>query len=69
MTQEEFDKIFMNSGELATRLNISVSALSYLKRYKTIPTPIIAGKNCQLWVRETMNPIIEALNQQNERAM
>lgn len=60
--QEEFDKVYIMSGEIATRLGVARASIIHAKNNGTLPDPIqpSSGMNIFFWKREAVEPFIAA---------
>lgn len=59
--QEEFDKTYITSREIATKLNIDRSTIKHAKERGLLPPPIvICGLKNYLWKRSTIEANLDA---------
>lgn len=60
--QEEFDQVYIMSGEIAARLGVARASIIHAKNTGTLPDPIqpSSGMNIFFWKREAVEPFIAA---------
>lgn len=68
MTQEEFDKQFISTKEIAIYVGVTVAAVWYAERRGQLPRSFtIKHSNARLWLRNEVMPKIEAWKSTKER--
>lgn len=59
--QSEFDKKYISSSEIRSRLNIGRSFVNWAKTHGKLPEPIrISPQAPDLWLRSEIEPIIKS---------
>lgn len=59
--QEDFDKIYITSGEIQKELSVHRSVVLQARRRGMLPEPIrVGGAHQFVWERKTVRPFLEA---------
>jgi len=59
--QDEFDKLYISSSEIAEQVGVSRAAVTHAQQRGDLPQPITIGNSgIYVWTRETAQPMIDA---------
>lgn len=58
--QQEFDKLYVTSSEIARRLRVTRAAIIQARAKNQLPDPIMVENHLTIWKREFIEPFVEA---------
>lgn len=64
--QEDFDKEFMTSSEIARRLSVTRSAVIQARQRGKLPDPIFIENHLVVWRRQTIEPYVAQWEQERK---
>lgn len=64
--QEDFDKEFMTSSEIARRLSVTRSAVIQARQRGKLPDPIFIENHLVIWKRQAIEPFVVQWEQERK---